>query len=38
MEKNETKQVNAQVTLAVDYLPVRKFTTVVTSEKWSNLM
>lgn len=38
MEKNETKQVNPQVTLAVEYLPVRKFTTVVTSEKWSNLM
>lgn len=32
MEQNET-EVNAQVTLAIDHLPVRKFTSVVTSEK-----
>lgn len=32
MEQNET-EVNAQVTLAVDHLPVRKFTSVATSEK-----
>lgn len=38
MEKNEAKKVNAHVTLAVDHLPVKKFTAMVTSEKLSNSM
>lgn len=36
--KNETEEVSAHVTLAVDYLPVIKFTAVMPSEKLCNLL
>lgn len=38
MEKNEAKEINAHVTLAVDHLPVKKFAAMETSEKLSNSM